>query len=247
MEATISYKIDAFEGPLDLLLHLISKHKLDIYDIPIAELVDQYIAYVKAMEKEDLYIASEFIEMAARLIYMKSVSLLPVYDEVEELKRELTGELIEYRDCQLMAGKLSEHTQGFDKYIRKPTELPIDYTYTRLHEDSELLSAYLAAAGRKLRNLPPPVEVFKEIVSKKIVSVGSKIKAIFSKLSKVGSKQKLNSLIANAESRSDMVATFLAILELAKSRKINIIGEGADIDIELLDRDITDLNSEEWE
>lgn len=94
----ISYKVEAFEGPLDLLLYLISKHKLDIYDIPIVELVDQYIAYVRSMENDDLYVASEFIEMAARLVYIKSVSLLPVYEEAEELKRELTGELIEYRE-----------------------------------------------------------------------------------------------------------------------------------------------------
>ena len=76
----ISYKVEAFEGPLDLLLYLISKHKLDIYDIPIVELVDQYIAYVRSMENDDLYVASEFIEMAARLVYIKSVSLLPVYE-----------------------------------------------------------------------------------------------------------------------------------------------------------------------
>ena len=233
----ISYKVEAFEGPLDLLLYLISKHKLDIYDIPIVELVDQYIAYVRSMENDDLYVASEFIEMAARL----------VYEEAEELKRELTGELIEYRDCQLMAGKLSEMTDGFDKFIRKPTELEIDYTYTRLHEGNELLRAYLNAAGRKLRNLPPPVEVFREIVAKKIVSVGSKIRSIFTKLSKAGKKEKMTELFNGAESRSDLVATFLAILELAKSKKINVIGDGADVDIELLATDIEEMNSEEWE
>ena len=243
----ISYKVEAFEGPLDLLLYLISKHKLDIYDIPIVELVDQYIAYVRSMENDDLYVASEFIEMAARLVYIKSVSLLPVYEEAEELKRELTGELIEYRDCQLMAGKLSEMTDGFDKFIRKPTELEIDYTYTRLYEGNELLRAYLNAAGRKLRNLPPPVEVFREIVAKKIVSVGSKIRSIFTKLSKAGKKEKMTELFNGAESRSDLVATFLAILELAKSKKINIIGDGADADIELLATDIEEMNSEEWE
>ena len=243
----ISYKIDAFEGPLDLLLHLISKHKLDIYDIPIGELVDQYIDYVKAMEKEDLYVASEFIEMAARLVYIKSVSLLPVYEEAEELKKELTGELIEYRDCQLMAGKLSEQTEGFDSFIREPSELEIDYTYTRLHDESELLKAYLAAAGRKLRNLPPPVEAFKEIVARKIVSVSSKIKSIFTKLSSTGKKGKLITQMSDSKSRSDMVATFLAILELAKSRKINLVGEGADVDVELLADDLSQMNSEEWE
>ena len=246
MEA-ISYKVEAFEGPLDLLLHLISKHKLDIYDIPIVELVDQYIAYVKAMEKEDLYVASEFIEMAARLVYIKSVSLLPVYEEAEELKRELTGELVEYRDCQLMAGKLSQQTEGFDSFVRKPSELEVDYTYTRLHDESELLKAYIAAAGRKLRNLPPPVEAFREIVAKKIVSVSSKIKSIFTKLSGSGKKGKLSLLMSDAKSRSDMVATFLAVLELAKSRKINVVGEGADVDIELLTDDISEMNSEEWE
>jgi len=246
MEA-LSYKVEAFEGPLDLLLHLILKHKLDIYDIPIVQLVDQYIAYVRAMEEEDLYVASEFIEMAARLVYIKSVSLLPVYEEAEELKSELTGELIEYQTCKLMAQKLSEETDGFDRFIREPSEIEIDYTYTRLHDESELLRAYLAAAGRKLRNLPPPVEAFREIVARKIVTVSSKFRSIFKKLGKVGKKQKLTSLFNGAESRSDMVATFLAILELAKSRKINLLGEGSDVDIELLSDDFAEMDSEEWE
>lgn len=86
MEA-ISYKLDVFEGPMDLLLHLISKHKLNIYDIPIIELVTQYVDYVKRMQEEDMYVASEFLEMAARLVYIKTVSLLPVYEEAEELKK----------------------------------------------------------------------------------------------------------------------------------------------------------------
>lgn len=246
MEA-ISYKVEAFEGPLDLLLHLISKHKLDIYDIPIVQLVDQYIAYVQQMKDENLYVASEFIEMAARLVYIKSVSLLPVYEEAEELKRELTGELIEYRDCQLIANELSQNTDGFDRFVREPAKLEVDSTYTRLHEDSELLRAYLAAVGKKLRNLPPPVEAFKEIVSKKIVSVSSKFKSIFTKLKKGGRKQKLTSLFSDADSRSDIVAVFLAVLELAKSRKIDVTGEGENVDIELLSDDLLDFSSEEWE
>ena len=86
MEA-ISYKLDVFEGPMDLLLHLISKHKLNIYDIPIIELVTQYVDYVKQMQEQDMYVASEFLEMAARLVYIKTVSLLPVYEEAEELKK----------------------------------------------------------------------------------------------------------------------------------------------------------------
>ena len=111
------YKTEVFEGPLDLLLHLISKHKLNINDIPIFELVEQYIAYVQLMQEENMEIASEFLEMAARLVYIKTVSLLPVYEEAEQLKKELTGELLEYRDCKIMAGKLSEQAKGFDQLL----------------------------------------------------------------------------------------------------------------------------------
>ena len=110
----INYKLDVFEGPLDLLLHLINKHKLNINDIPIFTLVEQYIEYVRQMQESDMEVASDFLEMAARLVYIKSVSLLPVYEEAEQLKKELTGELIEYRDCKIMAGKIAESANGFD-------------------------------------------------------------------------------------------------------------------------------------
>ena len=103
----INYKLEVFEGPMDLLLHLISKHKLNINDIPIVELVNQYLDYVRQMKNADFDVAGDFLEMAARLIYIKTVSLLPRQEEAERLKKELTGELIEYRDCKIMAEKLS--------------------------------------------------------------------------------------------------------------------------------------------
>ena len=180
----ISYKLDFFEGPMDLLLHLISKHKLNIYDIPIVTLVEQYVDYVRMMQEEDMYVAAEFLEMAARLVYLKSVSLLPVYTEAEELKQELQGELIEYRDMKLLAEKLSENTEGFGTFIRTAEKIDPDQTYKRIHEPSELFNAYVSAAGKKLRSLPPPIEAFKEIVVRKVVSVGSRITKIFSKLTK---------------------------------------------------------------
>lgn len=243
----ISYKLDVFEGPMDLLLSLIAKHKLNIYDIPIVELVDQYLDYVRRMQDEDMYVASEFLEMAARLVYLKTVSLLPVHEEADELKRELTGELIEYRDCKLMAEKLSQRTDGFDHFVREPMKIEADPTYTRVHDGAELLRAYLAAAGRKLRNLPPPIEAFREIVAKKIVSVGSKIRSIYKKFASVGSKRKFTDLFSDAQSRSDMVATFLAVLELAKDKKVMVSGDGGDTSIELLSADFGDTVSEEWE
>ncbi|MEG0545773.1 MAG: segregation/condensation protein A [Oscillospiraceae bacterium] len=243
----ISYKLEVFEGPMDLLLHLISKHKLNIYDIPIALLVEQYIDYVKQMQNEDMYVASEFLEMAARLVYIKTVSLLPVYDEIDDLKKELTGELLEYRDCQLMAGKLSLQTDGFNHFVREPIEFDVDNTYTRFHDTSEILKAYLNAAGRKLRNLPVPIEAFKGIISTKIVSVGSKIKFIFKRLSATGKKQDFNSLFSESSSRSDMVATFLAVLELAKVKKVKLYGDGDETQIELIASDFNEMSSEEWE
>lgn len=242
----ISYKLDTFEGPLDLLLYLISKHKLNIYDIPIVTLVEQYVDYVRQMQKSDMYVASDFLEMAARLVYIKSVSLLPVYTEAEELKKELQGELIEYRDMKLMAQKLAEtNTPGFDLFVRQPIKMEIDHTYKRIHEPEELISAYIAAAGKKINILPPPIEAFREIVVKKVVSVSSKISNIFSRLKKKGQKTGFKSLFTDAESRSDIVATFLALLELAKSKKILVSGEGEDAEIELLDSNFTEV-SEEW-
>ena len=96
----ISYKLQVFEGPLDLLLSLIQKNKLNIFDIPIDELLDQYMEAVRRMQEENLDVASEFLEMAARLVHLKSLSLLPRKEEEEELKRELVGELLEYQQCR---------------------------------------------------------------------------------------------------------------------------------------------------
>ena len=102
----LNYKLDAFEGPLDLLLLLISKNKIDIYDIKISLLLDQYLEQISKMEEQDMDIASEFLEMASRLVYIKSVMLLPKYEEeAQELKRELQGQLIEYQQCREAAAQ----------------------------------------------------------------------------------------------------------------------------------------------
>lgn len=219
-----NYKLDAFEGPMDLLLHLISKHKLNINDIPIVELVNQYLDYVRQMQEEDFDLAGEFLEMAARLIYIKTVSLLPRHEEAETLKKELTGELIEYRDCKLMAEKLSQQTEGFGRFVRQPEEGYVNYAYERFHEGEELLQAYLSAAGRAQRKLPPPLDSFKVIVARKFVNVASKVQTVMRKLWS-GKKVHFLSLFNGAQTRSDIVATFLAVLELAKTKKITIDGD----------------------
>lgn len=224
-ENKISYKLDNFEGPMDLLLHLISKHKLNIYDIPISELVEQYVAYVRQMQQADMEVASEFLEMAARLVYIKTMSLLPVHEEADELKRELTGELIEYRDCQIMAQKLADSATGFDRYVRPGEEFPVDMTYKRIHEPEELYQAFMACAGKKQRKLPPPVSAFSGIISHKIVSVSSRIVFVLRNLIK-SKKQKFSSLFDRSKNKSEMVATFLAVLELVKAKTVCVEGEG---------------------
>ena len=215
----LTYKLEVFEGPMDLLLHLISKHKLNINDIPIVELVNQYLDYVRQMEDADFDIAGDFLEMAARLIYIKTVSLLPRHEEAETLKKELTGELIEYRDC-----KLSHQTEGFDRYVREPQGGWVNYDYERFHEGEELLDAYISVAGKAMRRLPPPIDSFKVIVAKKFVNVASKVRTVMRKLWS-GKKVKFLNLFDGAQSKSDIVATFLAVLELTKTKRITIDGD----------------------
>ena len=119
MENTLLYKTEDFEGPLDLLLHLIAKNKLNIYDIKISLLVEQYLEQIKLMQEDEMDLASEFIEMASRLIYIKTVSLLPKHEEIEQLKKELTGELLEYQVCKQVAQMFANMTGGFDTFIRQ--------------------------------------------------------------------------------------------------------------------------------
>ena len=103
MMQKVSFKLDVFEGPMDLLLSLISKHKLNIYDIEISSLLEQYMAYLEQCREQDLELAGEFLEMAARLIYIKTASLLPHPEEAQKEKQALQGALIEYALCKQAA------------------------------------------------------------------------------------------------------------------------------------------------
>ncbi len=226
----LQYKLDCFEGPLDLLLHLIAKNKLNINDIPIFELIEQYLSYVRAARELNLDTASEFLEMAARLVYIKTVSLLPVHEEAEELQRELVGELIEYRDAKLVAQLLAAQTAGFERIVRNPLEIEFDMTYERLHESYELMRSYLNAAGKRLRRLPPPVDSFKPIVAKKVVAVVDLFDIIINAV-KSGQSKSIIQIFKNAKSRSELVASFLAILELVKKKRMYLEGDGEEAEL----------------
>ena len=210
MEA-ISYRLPVFEGPLDLLLFLIQKNKLNIYDIPIAEILRQYLDAIEEMKELDLDIAAEFLEMAARLVQIKSAMLLPKYeDEAEVLRQELTGQLVEYKLCQEAARRMAKQYIGGDLFIREAEEVEPDMTYKRVHQPEVLVEAYLAAAGRGKRRLPPPAQAFHGIVARKIVSVSSKIVYVLRNL-RQKKELKYESLFDGAETKSDLVATFLAL------------------------------------
>ena len=220
MNEALCYKLPAFEGPLDLLLHLITKNKINIYDIPISELLEQYMEHINQMKELDLEIASEFLEMAARLVYIKSSLLLPKHEEVEEMKRELTGQLLELQACRQAAYRLGQMA-CYDYFASVPMELEPDKAYKGRHHKDELYAAFFSAAGRKRRKLPPPATAFTPLVSRKIVSVSSKIITILRRLWK-GTRMSMNELFHSSKSKSDMVATFLALLELVKGKRIEM-------------------------
>lgn len=216
----ITYKLEVFEGPLDLLLHLISDNKLNICDIPVAVLIDQYMEHIRMMQEAEVEVAVEFMRMASRLLYIKTAMLLPKHEEVEELKKELVGELIEYQMARQMAGKLAEQA-NFDQFSREETELPVDHTYRLNHDVSVLYEAYISAAGKRRAKEPPSKERFEEIVARPVVSVTSKVYFVLRKLY-VKQKMPLEELFGAAESRSDAVATFLAVLELLKAKRVQL-------------------------
>ncbi|MEG1778597.1 MAG: segregation/condensation protein A [Oscillospiraceae bacterium] len=213
----LSFAIAEVEGPLDLILQLISKHKLDILDIDISKLLIQYMNKMEEFGHQNMDISSEFLEMASHLVYIKSVSLLPKHEEFEQLKKELTGQLIEYSICKHVAAELGKLFVGYSIYQTPPCEIPLDMTYRGNHNISELIAAYYAVAGKNARRMPPPTTSFEPLVTKRVVSVSSKITLILSRLYKCKSLR-FHSLFDENNSRSDIVASFLAVLELVKSK-----------------------------
>ena len=227
----ITYRLENFEGPLDLLLHLIRKNKLDICDIPIVEVLDQYMEQIHAAQEADMDVSSEFLEMAARLVYIKTVSLLPKHEEADSLRAELSGQLLEYEECKRVAGLLGEQI-AMDTFTRTPQEVEPDVRYRRPIDPKRLLQAYRDAVGRHVTP-PPDAASFSGIVTHRIVSVASQIIYVLRRLWK-SSGVHYRSLFARKRDRSEIVATFLAILELVKGKRVRIEGEGPDPTVRLL-------------
>ena len=218
---SITFKIEEFEGPLDLLLYLVGKNKMNIYDIAILELIDQYTAVINTLQQDRLEVASEFIEMAARLVQMKSYLLLPRSQEAERMKEELTGQLIEYEACKKIAAKFREMGEDVFIAVRSPMPLPQDNTYTLRHEPRVLEQAWNGLMGRGQRRKMPSQQSFEPLVTAPVVSVAARVVHVLRGLI-TGRVARLKQLFSRCDSRSQTVATFLAVLELVRSGRITI-------------------------
>ena len=225
----LSFKSDEFDGPLDLLLYLISKHKMNILDIEIMTLIDQYMEYMDNLETEDLETAGEFIDMAARLVHMKTVMLLPKHEEEKKImKEELTEELIEHKTLKEATEQLDKINHIEEIYVSPGEKLELDKIFTGTLSTKALKNAYFAAVGRGQRLMPPPKSDFEPIVTQKFVSVTVRIVYILKKLY-INPCAKIIKFFDVRKEKSKNVATFLAVLELIKSKRVKISDDGETI------------------
>ena len=218
---TLTFKLEEFEGPLDLLLYLVRTNNMNLYEVAILDLIDQYTALIDTLTTGRLEVASEFIEMAARLVQMKSFLLLPRSEEAERMKEELTGQLIEYSACKEIAKKMGEAAARTFAAVREPMQMEFDNTYTLKHEPFLLEQAWNALMGRGLRRAQPSQERFEPLVTAPFVSVASRVVHVLRSLV-TGKVSRLRSLFPKQDSRSQTVATFLAVLELVRAGRVTI-------------------------
>jgi len=221
----LSFKIENFEGPLDLLLHLIARHRMTLTDVKISLLIDQYLDFIGSVAPGELEPTSEFIEMAARLIYMKSVALLPRQEEAITLERELVGRLIEYQSCRLAAEKLRYMQEGMFFAVREPLEIELFPEYHMQHDKNELCSAFLFFSRRIAEDPAVIAERIEEVIAPPVISVTSKVIFILRNLRK-GLIGNAKELFTAASSRSEAVATFLGLLELMSAKRLIVLKSG---------------------
>ena len=223
----MTFHLEKFDGPLDLLLHLLSKNKIDIVDIPIAEISEQYLEYLQKMRELDIEVTGEFIAMASHLVYIKSKMLLPVYEESDEPdpRAALIETLLDYQRVKEAGGLLQGRYEiGKELFVRPREVLGTDpdrlYQNT-LEQLEKAVASIIERAGRKL---PPPVESFSGIVRHRGVSVETKITYLLERF-RIQDKLDFTEMVLSSHSRSEVVALFLAVLELSKTKKLLILEE----------------------
>lgn len=241
----INVKLQAFEGPLDLLLHLIDKNKVDIYDIPIVEITDQYMAYIRKMEEDSLDIMSEFLLMAATLLDIKSRMLLPKEEveesdeEAEDPRAELVQQLLEYKMYKTISYELRDRQMDANMIFYKgPTlpdevlkyEAPVDLDELMSDITLNKLNDIFQSVLKRQDNRRDPIRSTFGKIKKEEVSLEQKMEAViaFAKLQKTFS---FRALLEAAHTKTEVIVTFLCILEMMKAGQINITQEDTFTDI----------------
>lgn len=220
----IQYKLENFNGPLDLLLHLINKNKVSIWDIPIVEITEQYLEAIEGIEDSALEDTSEFLVLAAQLLYIKSKLLLPkpeTDEEEEDPREELARRLEEYKLFKEASISLRKNEFATRYMFFKPEE-KIDFPlpeYDVQHGVDELLEAFQSILARKERNKKPEKRAFSGIVGREKVSVEDMVEKVCKYLAK-SPKLSFKSVFKPEDSKPEMIATFLAILEMIKLSKL---------------------------
>lgn len=220
-----SFKLNDFEGPLDLLLNLITQKKMKLTDINILELIDQYLKFLGSVSEAELNSATEFVEMAARLVYLKSVSLLPRNEEREKMERELSGQLIEYSICKLAARRLGDMSLGIVYFVREPMKPQKPVEYFVPHDVKTLLAAYLAVNKKSSERRSLTAEDITDVVATPIVPISTGIIHILRGM-RGGKIARLEDMFVTVKTASEAVATFLGLLELIRAGRIAIANDG---------------------
>ena len=221
--------MEDFEGPLDVIFLLLSKNKIDIEDVSITAILEQYLAYLDEMKRLDMEIASEFITMASHLMLIKTKMLLSSAEaaeaetELDLLRQSLLERRREAMDQIRIAITLLEPRNeiGRSMFTKQPEPLKRDGTYRYRHEPEDLLRALDEISQRNQRRLPPPTANFKGIVGKEPYPVAKKSGQLLRRLILLG-VERLKNLFRGNRSRSEIVATFLAILELCKTNSVTL-------------------------
>ena len=224
-----------FEGPLDLILFLLGKNKMEIQDISISLICDQYIAWLDARQKMDLEVASEFVAMASHLVYIKTRMLLSIEDEETQTEVDALIQSLEerrrnekYIRVKAIAQKLGPMSEfGRNIITRNPEPVKRGKIYEYDQEKADLILAMAEIQNRSERSLPPPKTAFQEIVQHEPYPVESKAKEILRRLKEQGITR-FRLLFQGNKSRSEVVATFLAVLELCRARVLHLAGSETD-------------------
>ena len=225
MTEPLTYRIDQFEGPLDLLLALIQKNKVSITDIPIIMICDQYMEYIMEAERMDLEIASEFIVMASELMLIKSKMLLPHEEGTEnDPRREIQNAvLLHLRAKQAALEMRPLYDEYSGRYVKGTDDVPPEKGLP-LDLDTDLLTKALNTVLRRIKvaeAMRKPTDLVNPLIKRKVVSVEEKIEEICAILEE-NEEASLFFLLKDADSRAELVARFMGVLELIKIRRILI-------------------------